>query len=147
MLERRMRVCAVGAKQVELLPASRCEDCAQCSGRCNGILSALSVHRPFAVPRRLLPAVHAGDEILLRGNSTALARAARSVYGSALVGVLLGALVGATLANLAAAPIDGSVVLGAATGLALAIWRSRSTAIPQGFEFVFLNCTSEERRP
>lgn len=95
MAERAARISEVfdGRATLRLL-GSRCVDCsAGCGGRCN--LFASDDAGSLSISAVGLRADDVGREVMLRLDDVALRRAAWSGYGLALVGLLLGAAVGA----------------------------------------------------
>ncbi len=146
MLERRMRVVSIDAGSVGLTAVAACDGCSRCAGRCTGVLSGLGEALPLLVERGRLPGrPMIGDELYLRADSRGIARAARRVYGGALLGLLAGAGCGALLAMLLDLPRDPAVAVLAVLGVAIAARAAglRSQAMPPTFHFVSLSPSVE----
>ena len=67
----------------------------------------------------------AGERLRLSIDESMLRRAAIALYGRLLAGLLLGAAAGAGLASLGRDPIEWLVVVGAAAGTLVGLWRSQ----------------------
>lgn len=130
MAERRARVLAVEPENIILeLDSAPCEGCSiGCRGRCN-LFSPDSRGR-FLLPSAQCPAVLAGDDVLLALDEDQLRRAGYRGYGIALIGLVLGAAVGAGAAAMLAGSglkvdPDLPTFLGMVGGVAIAVARSR----------------------
>jgi len=138
MFERRMRVVSIDDSGVGLAAVAACDGCSRCAGRCTGVLSGLGESLPLQVEHGRLPGhPRIGDELYLRADSRALARASWRVYGSAVLGLLAGAGCGALLAMLLDVPRDPAVAVLAVIGVAIAARTAglRSRAMPPIFNF------------
>ena len=120
MIVRHAIVRGADATRVELEPDGACDGCA-CAGRC-----ALGGSRRIALPRSCFAhAPVAGERLRLSIDESMLRRAAIALYGRLLAGLLLGAAAGAGLASLGRDPIEWLVVVGAAAGTLVGLWRSQ----------------------
>lgn len=134
VVEREVEIIAVGDAGVSLRALSNCSDCSGCGGRCN-VFSRISATGTSVLPLAAFggqPCV--GERWRLQLPAQALLRQSLRLYGAALAGLLLGALVGQAIAAWLPYPSDlvaaGGALLGTLGALRLSNRKSDVRALP-----------------
>jgi hypothetical protein len=125
MAEREVEVTAASGRRLSLrLLGDQCDGCqGGCAGRCNLFATTDAGEFEFDAPAGV--AVRAGERYRLALDDEGLRRAAWQGYGLALLGLLLGALLGYAAGSAWPAARDGLTLAGLLSGTFLAVRRSK----------------------
>lgn len=103
--------------------------CAGCTMGCGGRCDLFRTDRQNQLTLPSTESVAVGQHVMLTISEQRLRQAALHGYGRALLGLLLGAALGALLAHGLGAASDPLVLLGLILGMAIALWQSRSRTV------------------
>jgi positive regulator of sigma E activity len=123
---------SVGAADVALRFESACAGCQGCAGRCRSFRLYETGVDTLTLPRHWFPEdVTDGQEVLVEVADAELSRWALRAHGSAVGGLLVGALAAGFIAAVAGWQLDLAVLFGAAAGLMAGLRAGRSAPRPR----------------
>lgn len=147
VVEREIEILAVDNGRVTLRAVSDCSDCSGCGGRCN-VFSRVSSTGVSMLP---LPAFERapqpGERWRLVLPTQALLRQSVRLYGAALTGLLLGALLGHSVATLLPFPTDLSTAVAAVLGTLTALRLSNRGSDVHAFPVVQSSASIADAAP